>query len=144
MDSRRSGGAQRGAVHGDGVGHGRRRGRGELRDDAGVGRGHGAGGHVPGGAVGEPGGPEHGGGDHAAGGGAGAGARGGQGGLDVVRHGVGLRPAREGGVRLESERVDGVWVVHNYGHAGWGYQGSYGCAERVVELVDEILGRPRL
>ena len=69
---------------------------------------------------------------------------GGQGGLDVVRHGVGLRPAREGGVRLESERVDGVWVVHNYGHAGWGYQGSYGCAERVVELVDEILGRPRL
>ena len=64
--------------------------------------------------------------------------------LDVVRHAVGLRPARDGGVRLESERVDGLWVVHNYGHAGWGYQGSYGCAERVVELVDEILGRPKL
>ena len=28
--------------------------------------------------------------------------------LDVVRHAVGLRPARDGGVRLESERVDGV------------------------------------
>lgn len=62
-------------------------------------------------------------------------------GLDVVRHGVGLRPYREGGVRLETERIDGVWVVHNYGHAGWGYQGSYGTAERVVELVDEIRGK---
>lgn len=76
-------------------------------------------------------------------------------GLDVVRHGVGLRPVRAGGVRLEAERVavgnngdgdgdgdgggGGLWVVHNYGHAGWGYQGSYGTAERVVELVGEIL-----
>ncbi|KAL2153700.1 hypothetical protein VTH82DRAFT_4855 [Thermothelomyces myriococcoides] len=59
--------------------------------------------------------------------------------LDVIRHGVGLRPWREGGVRIEKELIDGTWVVHNYGHAGWGYQGSYGCAERVVELVDEIV-----
>ncbi|KAK2614202.1 hypothetical protein N8I77_001049 [Diaporthe amygdali] len=57
-------------------------------------------------------------------------------GLDIIRHGVGLRPYREGGVRLEKERIDGTWVVHNYGHAGWGYQGSYGTAERVVELVE--------
>lgn len=62
-------------------------------------------------------------------------------GLDVIRHGVGLRPYREGGVRLEKEMIDGTWVVHNYGHAGWGYQGSYGTAERVVELVDEIQGK---
>lgn len=61
-------------------------------------------------------------------------------GLDIIRHGVGLRPYREGGVRIDKEAVDGAWVVHNYGHAGWGYQGSYGCAERVVELVDEIVG----
>jgi len=60
-------------------------------------------------------------------------------GLDVIRHGVGLRPYRKGGVRLEKEVIDGNWVVHSYGHAGWGYQGSYGCAERVVELVDEIV-----
>ncbi|KAK3390725.1 D-amino acid oxidase-like protein [Podospora didyma] len=61
-------------------------------------------------------------------------------GLDVIRHGVGLRPTREGGVRIEKELMeDGQWVVHNYGHAGWGYQGSYGCAEAVVELVDEVL-----
>ena len=59
-------------------------------------------------------------------------------GLSIIRHAVGLRPGREGGVRIEKELVDGTWVVHNYGHAGWGYQGSYGCAERVLELVDEI------
>lgn len=60
-------------------------------------------------------------------------------GLDVIRHAVGLRPYREGGVRIEKERVGGVWVVHNYGHAGWGFQGSYGTAERALELVDEVL-----
>ncbi|KAM7211802.1 fad dependent oxidoreductase [Rhypophila decipiens] len=61
-------------------------------------------------------------------------------GLDIIRHGVGLRPYRDGGVRSEKEKIDGTWVVHNYGHSGWGYQGSYGCAEGVVELVDEIVG----
>ena len=65
-------------------------------------------------------------------------------GLDIIRHGVGLRPFREGGVRLEKEKIDGTWIVHNYGHAGWGYQGSYGCAERVLELVQEIVQRPKL
>lgn len=38
--------------------------------------------------------------------------------LDVIRHGVGLRPMRTGGIRVEKEKIDGVWVVHNYGHAG--------------------------
>jgi D-amino-acid oxidase len=59
--------------------------------------------------------------------------------LDVIRHGVGLRPLRTGGVRIERERINGVWVVHNYGHGGWGYQGSYGCAQGAQELVDEVL-----
>ncbi|OIW28787.1 nucleotide-binding domain-containing protein [Coniochaeta ligniaria NRRL 30616] len=59
--------------------------------------------------------------------------------LSVIRHGVGLRPGRTGGVRIEKEVIDGTPVVHNYGHAGWGYQGSYGCAEGVVELVDQII-----
>lgn len=67
-------------------------------------------------------------------------------GLDIIRHGVGLRPFRAGGVRIEREAVKGrdgkVEVVHNYGHAGWGYQGSFGCAERVVELVRDIKGDP--
>lgn len=66
--------------------------------------------------------------------------------LDIVRHGVGLRPTRKGGVRIETDRTlfeDGTPVVHNYGHAGWGYQGSFGCAERVVELVKELGGHDR-
>ena len=41
--------------------------------------------------------------------------------LSVIRHTVGLRPLREGGTRLEKEKIDDeVWVVHNYGHGGFG------------------------
>jgi D-amino-acid oxidase len=40
--------------------------------------------------------------------------------LSIVRHAVGLRPLRIGGVRLEKEKIGGVWVVHNYGHGGFG------------------------
>lgn len=56
--------------------------------------------------------------------------------LDIIRHSVGLRPYREGGVRLEAESIKGVRVVHNYGHGGFGYQTSYGCAEEVMKLID--------
>ena len=56
--------------------------------------------------------------------------------LDVIRYGVGLRPVREGGTRIEREKIDDVFVVHNYGAGGAGYQSSYGCAEAAVELVD--------
>jgi D-amino-acid oxidase len=38
--------------------------------------------------------------------------------LSVIRHGVGLRPMRRGGIRVEKEKINGTWVVHNYGHAG--------------------------
>lgn len=60
--------------------------------------------------------------------------------LDVLRHSVGLRPVREGGARVDKERLgeDGSWIVHNYGHGGAGYQCSYGCAEGVLKLVEEI------
>jgi hypothetical protein len=37
-------------------------------------------------------------------------------GLDVIRHGVGLRPVRKGGYRVEREQRQGWTVVHNYGH----------------------------
>lgn len=60
-------------------------------------------------------------------------------GLDIVRHGVGLRPLREGGPRIEKDLIDGVKVVHNYGHGGFGYQASFGCAETAVSLVREVL-----
>ncbi|KAJ5123121.1 hypothetical protein N7448_009218 [Penicillium atrosanguineum] len=60
-------------------------------------------------------------------------------GLDIIRHGVGLRPLREGGPRLEKDEVKGVKIVHNYGHGGFGYQASFGCANEVVSLVKEVL-----
>ena len=62
-------------------------------------------------------------------------------GLDIIRHGVGLRPLRDGGPRIEREElnVDGgvSTIVHNYGHGGYGYQSSYGCAGTAVNLVKE-------
>lgn len=60
-------------------------------------------------------------------------------GLSVIRHGVGLRPMRKGSIRLEKEIIEGLLVVHNYGHGGYGYQTSYGAAEAVKTLVDESL-----
>lgn len=59
--------------------------------------------------------------------------------LDVIRHGVGLRPVREGGTRIEKEKIGNMWVVHNYGAGGAGYQSSYGCSEAAVSLIEEVL-----
>ena len=59
--------------------------------------------------------------------------------LDVIRHSVGLRPLRLSGVRLEKEKIGGVWTVHNYGHGGFGYQASYGCSQAALKLVEEVL-----
>ncbi|KAL3427384.1 FAD dependent oxidoreductase [Phlyctema vagabunda] len=65
--------------------------------------------------------------------------------LSVIRHGVGLRPLRLSGVRVEKEKIDNTWVVHNYGHGGWGYQSSYGCTKGVIELVEDVLaGKSKL
>jgi D-amino-acid oxidase len=60
--------------------------------------------------------------------------------LSIIRHGVGLRPMRQGGPRVEKEKIDGVWVVHQYGHGGYGYQASYGSAYVAVKLAEEIAG----
>jgi D-amino-acid oxidase len=49
---------------------------------------------------------------------------------------VGLRPARHGGVRLE--RQPGTRIVHNTGHGGSGVTLSWGCAEEVVGLLDQL------
>ena len=57
--------------------------------------------------------------------------------LDIIRHGVGLRPIREGGTRVEREVIEDVAVVHNYGAGGAGYQSSYGCAQAAVDLIHE-------
>jgi D-amino-acid oxidase len=55
----------------------------------------------------------------------------------VIRHKVGLRPARPT-VRLEAERRDGRTVVHCYGHGGAGVTLSWGCAADVLDLVERI------
>lgn len=60
-------------------------------------------------------------------------------GLGIVGHKVGLRPVREGGPRVETDEVDGIIVVHNYGHGGYGYQTSWGCAESAVSMIQEVL-----
>jgi D-amino-acid oxidase len=57
----------------------------------------------------------------------------------VLRHKVGLRPARPT-VRVEEERARGRdgeprRVVHCYGHGGAGVTLSWGCAEEVAALV---------
>ncbi|KAF2708778.1 nucleotide-binding domain-containing protein [Pleomassaria siparia CBS 279.74] len=59
--------------------------------------------------------------------------------LSIIGHGVGLRPMRNGGIRVEKEKIDETWVVHNYGHAGYGYQAGYGSACEAERLVNDIL-----
>lgn len=46
---------------------------------------------------------------------------------------VGLRPSRSR-VRVEWGTVDGVPVLHNYGHGGSGVTLSWGCADEVLSL----------
>jgi D-amino-acid oxidase len=61
--------------------------------------------------------------------------------FEVVSSQVGLRPGRKGGPRVEVEgnaKVDGVWLVHSYGHAGAGYEYSAGCSEKVAKLVADL------
>ncbi|KAF7892078.1 hypothetical protein EAF00_008380 [Botryotinia globosa] len=71
--------------------------------------------------------------------------------IEVLDTYVGFRPGRKGGARVEIEgngegdngrdgkgrakKIEGVYVIHNYGHGSGGYQSSIGCAEEVVELV---------
>ena len=64
--------------------------------------------------------------------------------LSIVRHGVGLRPMREGGIRVEKEPTKHGWLLHNYGHAGYGYQSSYGSAFAMEKMVLDILSKDGL
>ncbi|KAG7004983.1 translation initiation factor eIF-2B subunit alpha [Physcia stellaris] len=65
--------------------------------------------------------------------------------LSIIRHSVGLRPLRIGGTRLEKEKIGGTWIIHNYGHGGYGYQSSYGCSQAATKLVEEVvLAKPKL
>ncbi|ORX57958.1 nucleotide-binding domain-containing protein [Hesseltinella vesiculosa] len=62
--------------------------------------------------------------------------------LKVLRHNVGRRPTRQGGVRIENQvysRSNGtpIMVTHAYGHGGFGYQSSWGAAEHAVALLEK-------
>ncbi|PZR08448.1 MAG: hypothetical protein DI536_25060 [Archangium gephyra] len=50
---------------------------------------------------------------------------------------VGVRPHRLGGVRLEAEALGSKRVIHNYGHGGGGITLSWGCAARVVSMLEK-------
>ncbi|KAF9175863.1 hypothetical protein BGX21_003188 [Mortierella sp. AD011] len=67
----------------------------------------------------------------------------------ILRSCVGLRPNRRGGVRVSASVEQLDWnegwnpfvmtVAHNYGHAGFGYQSSIGCANKTVENIERCL-----
>lgn len=64
--------------------------------------------------------------------------------LNVIGVNVGLRPARNGGVRLEAgEKIDDAAVIYSYGYGGYGYQCSWGAAFEARDLVDDAHNRPR-
>lgn len=58
--------------------------------------------------------------------------------IEIIEESVGLRPARAS-VRLEAESYGERTVIHNYGHGGAGFTLSWGCAQDVVEIVNQIL-----
>lgn len=63
--------------------------------------------------------------------------------IDIVRVNVGLRPYRDGGVRIEFD-PEKKWLIHNYGAGGGGYQGSFGFAAKVLKLANQAKELARL
>ena len=54
---------------------------------------------------------------------------------DVVSVSAGIRPYREGGLRMEKESRDKKNIYHDYGHGGGGISLAYGCAQYVVQTM---------
>ncbi|GMM30309.1 hypothetical protein DAMA08_030540 [Martiniozyma asiatica (nom. inval.)] len=52
--------------------------------------------------------------------------------VEIVRVAAGLRPSRHGGPRIEVEKVEEKWLVHNYGASGYGYQAGFGMSNKAV------------
>ncbi|CAG8817171.1 26853_t:CDS:2, partial [Gigaspora margarita] len=65
--------------------------------------------------------------------------------LTIKRNGIGFRPCRKGGIRIEAEWISSekfgkkVLICHNYGHGGYGFQSSYGAAQNVIEIINKSL-----
>ena len=59
-------------------------------------------------------------------------------GAPVIEATGGLRPGREGGVRLEVDPDPQAGIgrlIHDYGHGGAGMTLSWGCADEVATLA---------
>jgi len=59
----------------------------------------------------------------------------------VTRVNSGVRPFRRGGPRIEYEVVDGLRVVHHYGHGAHGWTIGYGTALDAAALVETLGAR---
>ncbi|MEM9166052.1 MAG: FAD-dependent oxidoreductase [Planctomycetota bacterium] len=58
----------------------------------------------------------------------------------ILRVVSGIRPCRQGGMKLDAGKLGKRPIVHNYGHGGCGVTLSFGCAEIVCELMDVAAG----
>lgn len=50
---------------------------------------------------------------------------------------IGIRPARDGGFRLDSQNIGNRIVLSAYGFAGGGYAFSYGIGDALVKMVQQ-------
>ena len=57
----------------------------------------------------------------------------------VIRVVRGLRRCRGGGLRLDTERLGGTTIVHNYGHGGCGVTLALGTADVAADRVDRLV-----
>jgi D-amino-acid oxidase len=56
--------------------------------------------------------------------------------ISIIRVAAGLRPSRQGGVRIESIRGEsGKLLIHNYGASGYGYQSGLSMGLKAVNLL---------
>src|SRR5207247_8804711 len=59
----------------------------------------------------------------------------------VIRTTVGLRPHRDSGFMLRSDRLDDKLLVHNYGHGGAGMSLAWGTGLMAAEFATEHQSR---
>ncbi|KAJ6617117.1 D-amino-acid oxidase [Mycena sp. CBHHK59/15] len=61
----------------------------------------------------------------------------------IVEEGLGLRPHRDAGIRIDVEWVEAhgakAPVVFHYGHGSFGFESSWGSASMAVELLEKTL-----
>ncbi|KAL0948833.1 hypothetical protein HGRIS_008957 [Hohenbuehelia grisea] len=63
---------------------------------------------------------------------------------NIIEEGCGLRPGRKGGIRFGfdlfpvNDARKTVPVVYNYGHGGYGFQSSWGCASVVLRNLTQV------